>query len=83
MCKSELNALCALCLARGCSLIVAGRVDEDKTFKTMDDVVLPEPLHNLVGHHSPPHQTTSIARALLSFFSGMAMTTSLAGSEAG
>ena len=33
---------------RGCSLIVAGRLDDDKTFRTMDDVVLPEPLRDLV-----------------------------------
>jgi hypothetical protein len=34
---------------RGCSFLVAGRVDSDGAFKIMDDVVLPGPLKNLVA----------------------------------
>jgi hypothetical protein len=33
---------------RGCSFLVAGRVDKDGAFKTMADVVLPEPLQDMV-----------------------------------
>ena len=43
------DAHAAIVLHRGCSLIVAGRVDADKSFRTMADVELPEPLRNLVS----------------------------------
>ena len=33
---------------RGCTLIVAGRIDEDRTFRTMADVALPDGLDTLV-----------------------------------
>ena len=33
---------------RGCNLIVAGRIDDDRTFKTMNDVELPDGLDTLV-----------------------------------
>lgn len=33
---------------RGCSFLVAGRLDAEKAFKTMDDVELPEPLRDIV-----------------------------------
>lgn len=39
---------------RGCNLIVAGRVDEDRTFRTMSDVTLPDGLDTLVGLPQPP-----------------------------
>lgn len=38
---------------RGCSFLVAGRLDSDNHFKTMDDVVLPEPLKDLVCYPLP------------------------------
>ncbi len=34
---------------RGCNLIVAGRIDDDKTFRTMSDVTLPDGLDTLVS----------------------------------
>ena len=34
---------------RGCNLIVAGRVDDGKTFRTMSDVTLPDGLDTLVS----------------------------------
>ena len=40
----ELAAMCY----RGCNLIVAGRIDEDRTFRTMSDVTLPDGLDTLV-----------------------------------
>lgn len=33
---------------RGCNLIVAGRIDDGKTFRTMSDVTLPDGLDTLV-----------------------------------
>lgn len=46
----EVNMLLELTAMRhrGCSFLVAGRVDDQKIFKTMEDVVLPEPIRDIV-----------------------------------
>ncbi|BDA48658.1 hypothetical protein COCOBI_12-3390 [Coccomyxa sp. Obi] len=45
----EVNMLLELTAMRhrGCSFLVAGRLDAQKAFKTMDDVELPEPLRDI------------------------------------
>ncbi|CAK0738768.1 hypothetical protein CVIRNUC_001090 [Coccomyxa viridis] len=41
---------------RGCNLIVAGRIDDDRTFRTMSDVTLPDGLDTLGLFESIPEQ---------------------------
>ncbi len=51
---------------RGCNLIVAGRIDEDRTFRTMSDVTLPDGLDTLVRFlNSRPFPRAALAAKLL------------------
>ena len=50
---------------RGCNLIVAGRVDEDRIFRTMSDVTLPDGLDTLVCYLSIQSLPQAMAAAML------------------